>query len=382
MPENTALMPVNTWQGQQFYLNLPKAVTPLHNTELGESIEHIAKEQTSTTNPKVIQSYVQQLIKLNADVLQNMGIPPSKANIYRPLPYSTLLLPQQGTANELNNVNTFKAKQHAKMINKLPFQERKILHEIINHPDIDLVTYNSVAMATHYMQHLAHALNEEKRRDVTDMATNMGLAIADRYTDALKDMAKDLKQSLAETEEALGKYLSATDANKKMARDAFLEAHHELNKNFNIAVEHLNALQLNVKNAAYYKNASHLVQLRKAGKIVKLVDLDAFKTASRLVKFTTTTGYLMFAGELIEAANDTYNAYEEHKDWMAKLAEGLTEVGVGGAAGYILGGLLVSVELPPIMLFAGAAIAGSLAYKIGELFESSVEFFLKGIQDD
>jgi len=134
---------------------------------------------------------------------------------------------------------------------------------------------------------------------------------------------------------------------------------------------------LNVKNVAYYKSASHLVQLRKAGKIVKLVDLDAFKTASRLVKFTTATGYLMFAGELIETANDTYNAYEKHKDWMAKLAEGLTEVGAGGLVGSILTTILLSAELPPIVIFAGIAFTGMAGLALGKFLERHVENFFK-----
>jgi len=58
----------------------------------------------------------------------------------------------------------------------------------------------------------------------------------------------------------------------------------------------------------------------------------------------------MFAGELIETANDTYNAYEKHKDWMAKLAEGLTEVGAGGLVGEALWSIFIIPELGPIAL--------------------------------
>jgi len=376
MPERHELSAADTREGQEFYLNLPKTAIGLHNTSLGESIYHIARQQTGSDNPKVIENYAHRLIKLNADVLRSKGIPPEKANIFRPMPYSTLLLPKKGGRIELDDINATTAKQHAKMVNHLPYAQREILHQIINHPEIDIATYNSVAIVTKFMQHLAHTLRE-KREDINDIVIDMGLAISERYNDALKEMAKALKHSLAETEEALGKYLSAADIDKKVAREAFLEAHHELNKHFNKAVRHLNALQLKVSNAGYYRNAKNLVDLRKAGKVVKLFDLDAFQAASRVFKITEAGGFLLFFAELGKSAHDTYESYKHHEDWEAKLAEGLTLTGVGGLAGEAIGSMIIIPELGPIALIVGAVIAGALAYGLGKAMTTVVEHFFE-----
>lgn len=308
----------------------------------GDTLASIAREYGNGSS-----AYLSELAGTNRANIQAMGLQPSQTTMPLKVGFG-LCLPSPNNGSKPDESFLAALRQH----NRQNYAARQNLKKLIDF-EYDLMGFGSAALLVAGIQRLRGM----KPDSALNGATVGALALAEQFTDHVKEQAKKLNDAMLKIEAQAKDTLKVPAGERKALINAYYESHAELNKTFNTEISVLNKIQRASKKIVFLNDPDKMLKWSRYKKSFSVVSTDVYKTVADFGSRARVVSKSFIVLDVLSVVTDTAAAYKDGDNWKKTLLSEST----ADTAGYIVGDAVAGlVLLEPIGWFViiPAALAG------------------------